>query len=294
MPWVESLDWSVLNSLRRYPIREGASVQSTDGYFSIPDALIVDFSLSASNDVTKRFYVSSIYSKLSSLTVQISDFSGVVVGSFDITTNTHELNKDYYLNATDDYVGAAGRLTIGDLSALSSQPAGLFNFLSSATELEPRTITPGLQGVSRIKFIDAAEGQHSLSGDVTLISRKNLKFSYVDDIVLLDVGDGLGLNAVCETTPCVKTLNGVSPDPTTGNISLLGLNCLSIVNSAQYTLSMEDTCCTPCAGCTDLEELTTRLTSLENRFLDLKNTYNAVNSHLNSYLSTVNASCACP
>jgi len=294
MPWIDSLDWSALNSLRRYPIREGLSAISSDGYFSLPDTLLVDFSLSASSDVTERFYISAIFNKLSSLVVEISDYSDVVVGTFEIIANTHTLNKDYYLNATDDYAGANGKLTVGILTDLSSQPSGSFKFLPEATEFEPRTIIPGIRGIDRIKFVDAVNGQHSLTGNVTLTSRRNLRFSYEAGTVLLDVGDGLGLNKQCAFTNCVKTINGVAPDPSNGNISLLGIKCLTIQSPAQYTIDMTDTCCTPCAGCTDLEELTTRLTSLENKFLDLKTGYSSVNSQLNTYLSTINSSCACP
>ena len=294
MPWVDSLDWSALNTLRRYPIREGLSALSTDGYFSIPDTLLVDFSLSASSDVSARFYISAIFNKLSSLIVEISDYSDVVVGTFEITVSTHTLNKDYYLNTTDAYVGASGKLTVGVLSDLNTQPSGSFKFSSEATELEPRTIIPGIRGIDRIKFVDSVNGQHSLTGSITLTSRRNLKFSYATGEVFLDVGDGLGLNKQCAVTNCVKTINGVAPDPTNGNISLLGIKCLTIQSPAQYTLEMLDTCCTPCAGCTDLEELTTRLTSLENKFLDLKTGYSSVNSQLNTYLSTINSSCACP
>jgi hypothetical protein len=297
MPWIDSLDWSALNSLRRYPIREGLSALSVDGSFSIPDTLIVDFTLCASSDVSRRFFISKIFNKLSSVIIEISAVGAtedVVVGSFEAFTATHIQDKDYYLAPTDLYVGANGKITLGSLAGLASQPSGIFSFLSAATELEPRTIIPGLQGIDRIIFTDALNGQHSLSGDVTLLSRNNLNFSYANSIVLLDVGDGLGLNKQCAITNCVQSINGVVPDPANGNISLLGINCLSIYSSAQYTLDMSDTCCTPCAGCGDLEELTVRLTSLENKFLDLKDSYNAVNSQLTTYLATINSNCACP
>ena len=110
----------------------------------------------------------------------------------------------------------------------------------------------------------------------------------------MDAGDNLGLNKECAVTTCVKSINGVAPDPATGNISFLGIDCLKVYSSAQYTIDLEDTCCTPCSGCNDLEELTSRLTSLENKFLDLKGSYNNVNAQLTNYLSTINSNCACP
>jgi hypothetical protein len=294
MPWIDSLDWTDLNSLRRYPLREGASATSIDEFFAIPDTLLVDFTLCATSDVARRFHISKIINKITSVIIEISDDFDVLVGVFNADKAQHAQDKDYYLNATNNYVGANGKLTIGIFEDLQTQPAGTFYFLKSATEFEPRTITPGLQGIDRLTFIDTQNGQYSLSGDVTLTSRSNLRFSYSADKVLLDAGDNLGLNKACTVNNCVKSINGVVPDPTSGDISLLGINCLNIYSDAQYTLSLEDTCCTPCSGCDDLEVLTTRLTSLENKFIDLKGTYNDVNSQLTNYLTTINSNCACP
>jgi hypothetical protein len=294
MPWVDSLDWTDQNSLRRYPLREGSSALSIDENFSIPDTLIVDFSLSATSEVTARFYISKIFNKLTSLTIEVSDAAGILTGIFEIDNYQHRLNKDYYMQPADSYVGANGKITIGGLSDLARQPAGEFYFNLTASEFEPRTIIPGLQGIDRISLIDSLNGSKSLTGSVTLTSRLNLNFTYESNKVLLDVGDGLGLNKPCITGNCVKSINGVLPDPVTGDISLLGINCLRVYSSAEHTLDFEDTCCTPCSGCNDLEELTTRLTSLENKFLELKTSYNSVNSQLTNYLTTINSNCACP
>jgi hypothetical protein len=294
MPWIDSLDWTDLNALRRYPLREGVSALSQDTVFSIPDTLIVDFTLCATSDISRRFFISKIINKVNSVLIEISDQYNVLVGTFYADKATHEQDKDYYLSATNEYVGANGKITIGTFQDLQTQPAGIFLFPLTSTELEPRTIIPGLQGVDRLTFIDTQNGQYSISGDATIVSRSNLRFSYLEDKILMDAGDNLGLNKACATTNCVKSINGVVPDPSSGDISLLGINCLNISSEAQYTLSMEDTCCTPCSGCDDLEVLTTRLTSLENKFIELKGTYNDVNSQLTNYLSTINSNCACP
>lgn len=297
MPWIDSLDWSALNALRRYPIREGASAVSTDGYFSLPDDLIVDLTLSASSDVTKRFHVSRLFNKLSSVVIEISDDAGAVVGTFSVDEATHTQDKVYYLTETNLFVGANGKMTVGSLTGISHQPAGNFSFLLSATEFEPRTIIPGIQGVDRIRFVDPLAGESSLTGDVTLRSRTNLRFSFDDgevtgNRVILDAGDNLGLNKECATSNCIQSINGVVPDGV-GNLSLLGIDCLAITSPGQYTLNLADTCCTPCSGCDDLEELTRRLTSLENKFLDLRGVYNNVDTQLTTYLATINSNCAC-
>jgi hypothetical protein len=293
MPWLDSLDWLSLNSLRRYPIREGSSCLSLDERFRIPDTLIVDFSLSASSDVTRRFYISQITNLLSAVSIQISDFSGTVVGVFDIQENTHTQDSNYYLNVSAAYTGASGKIVIGTLKNLLEQPAGIFTFPSSATEFEARTVVPSIEAIDRLTFTDPLLGSYSLTGDVTITTRNNLLFSKQGQTVFLDAGDGLGLNKTCFSSPCVKSVNGVLPNPVNGNISLIGLNCLKVYSEASYTLNLEDTCCTPCSGCDDLQELTSRLTSLENSFLNLRDGFNKVDNQLNMYLSTINSNCAC-
>jgi hypothetical protein len=292
MPWIDSLDWSSLNALRKYPIREGLSASSDDNLFSIPDTLIVDFSLCASSDVTKRFYISNIFNKLTAVVITISDDEDVVVGTFE--TTTQENDTTYYLNPTADYTRANGKLTVGSFKDLQYQPSGSFSFSITATEFEPRTIIPGLKGIDRISFTDAINGEQSLTGSVLLASRNNLIFSYADNRVYMDAGGDIGLNKPCVTGNCVKSINGVKPDPETGDIGLVGIDCLSIFSEQEHTLNIEDLCCVPCAGCNDLEELTSRTIELENKLLDLRDLYNQANSQLQTYLNTINSNCECP
>lgn len=296
MPWIDSLDWTGLNALRRYPLREGVSATSIDGAFSIPDTLIVDFTLCASSDVSRRFYISKIYNNITSVIIEFSDFSEIVLGTVEIISSQHTQDQDYYIVPTNQYAGANGKITINSLADLKQQPVGVFTFIANSTEFEPRTIIPGIAGIDRISFTDTQNGSSTFTGDIVITSRSNLLFSYnsAENEVLLDAGDNLGLSSECAFTNCVKSINGVSPDPSSGNLNLIGVNCLKISNTEQYTLDISDTCCAPCSGCNDLEELTTRLTSLENNFLNLKDSYNNVNAQLTTYLSTINSNCACP
>jgi hypothetical protein len=286
-----------LNALRRYPLREGCSALSSDGQFRLPDTLIVDFSLAASSDASRRFYVSKVFNKLTAVILEISDNIGEPVGVVEIDATSHVQDSDYYITPTNSYIGAGGRITIGTLTDLAQQPAGSFEFSQSATEFETRTIIPSLQGVDRIEFIDSKNGSSSLTGNVKITARNNVNFSYSGVLeynrVFLDVGDGLGLNKPCDSTNPIRTINGISPDDS-GNISFLGVSCVKVSSQDLAVLDIEDTCCTPCSGCNDLEELTLRLTTLEARLLDLKTNYSMVNAHLSTYLSTINSNCACP
>ena len=293
MPWIDSLDWSSLNSLRRYPLREGASALSDNELFSIPDTLITDFSLSATSDVTARFYISQLVNNLTSVTIQISDQLGTVVGSITAEQTANE-DVDYYMTASSLYSGANGKITVGSFKDLIYQPAGTFTFNFTATEFEPRTIVPSIKGIDRIIFYDTANDSYSLTGNVKIAARTNTRFFYNGGRALLDAGDELGLNAPCEGQIAIKTINGVAPDPLTGNINLIGLDCLNVTSPQDYSLELSDTCCTPCSGCDDLQELTGKLTGLENSIVAMKDNYSSISTQLNMYLATINSNCACP
>jgi hypothetical protein len=293
MPWIDSLDWASLNALRRYPLREGTSALSNDESFSIPDTLITDFSLSATSDVTSRFYISTIVNNISSVTIEISDQTGSVVGTIE-AADISQNDTDHYLNPSSLYAGANGKITIGSFKDLAYQPSGTFKFSFISTEFEPRTIVPGVKGIDRIIFYDTVNSYYSLTGNVKIAARTNTQFAYNGSRVFLDAGDELGLNAPCESQIAIKTINGVAPDPITGNINLIGLDCLGVTNDAENSLSLADTCCTPCSGCDDLELLTTKLIALENSILTMKDNYNNVSTQLSMYLATINSNCACP
>lgn len=295
MAFIDSLDYLNLNSLRRYPLREGSSVTSLDGNFVLPDSLIVDCQLATGGAVQERYYISKFFNKLSAFTVEVSaHLSGAVVGSFNVDVTAHVENAEYYMAETVDFTGANGKIVIGSVADLRTQPSGEFAFNIAATEFEARVSPPSLKGIPRIKFTDDVAGVKVVTGTVVVAARSNLRFTYDDPegYVVLDAGDNLGLNKQCANDKCIKTIDGVGPNAS-GNINLIGLNCLSVANTAANTLYFSDTCCTPCSGCEDLADLTSRLISLENNFLTLKIYYNSLNAQLTTYLSTTNANCSC-
>jgi hypothetical protein len=297
MAGYEVLEFLNTNSLRSYPIREGLSATDTTGQFVIPTQFIVDFNMSATTSVATRFFISKIVNNFTSVVVEISDNSNIIVGTFSILFSSHTEYNDYYLTVSDpSYTGANAKLTVDDVSVFTNLPTGTFLFTLATSELEPRTSYPTLNGVSQVTVTDTQGNSFSLSGNVTIVARNNLRFRYdnVSGVLYLDAGNGLGLNTTCTLTNCIERINGVAPDPVTGNFTLLGVDCTAISNSAPGTLTIDDTCCTPCSGCTELSELTNRVTGLEAKYLDLSSFYTTLNTQLSTYLSTINSSCSCP
>jgi hypothetical protein len=293
---IDNLDFLNLNSLRNYPIREGLSRVSTDGGFTIPNNFLVELQLAATYDPSRRFYISKLSNFESEITVQISDYSGAIVGVFVITTATHTTYKEYYLEATEAFVGATGIMTICSLQNIQETPTGNFTFTPQATEFEARTSIPALKGINRLIFKTAAGKTFGVTGDVEILARTNVRFSQepITGMIVVDAAEGIGLNADCAALyPCIKTINSIPPD-SDGNFTLDFSSCASLTTIPAGTgLLLEDVCCKPCQGCNDIAELTNRLSSLESQLLTLRTYYDNLNNLFIQYKTTVDFTCDC-
>lgn len=295
MASIDNLDFLNLNSLRNYPIKEGLSRIDSTGAFEIPNDFIVDAQIAATYDVTKRFYISKFSNFEDYIIIEISDDADVIAGSFTINTTTHTVYQKYEMTPTVDYGGATGILVIGDLGGISGAPAGSFVFTLATTELEARAVVPGLRGVNRLIFVNTAGQEFTLTGDVKIEARTNLRFKLGEDNrVILDAGNDIGLNVDCgDDARCIETINLIPPDED-GNFTLDFSDCAALTPIPANTgLLLQDTCCKPCMGCDDITELTERLTALESSLLGLRNYYDSLNQIFDNFKTTVNYTCDC-
>jgi len=297
MPYIDNLEYENLNALRSYPIRDGLSKTDISGLFVIPNDFIVDIQIAPGGSVSNTFFISQIINELQTYILTISDNSNNVVGTFTIPSAGFIQNSVYYLTTVPgNYNSANGSITIGSLNTVINQPAGIYNFSISATELLPKTIIVSINAVNQLSFTDSLGNLQTLTNFVNVEVRNNLRFTFdsVDSLLLLDAGNGLGLNTNCTTPTCVQSINGIVPDPTTGNISFIGLGCSTVSTTTTATLTLNDSCCTPCSDCTDLSVLTSRVNQLETSYNNIKNFYNYLNTELTAFNNTVSASCVCP
>jgi hypothetical protein len=297
MPYVENLDFLNLNTLRNFPLKEGVDRTSTTSgvAFVIPNDFLVDLSLAASADPTKRFYISELINHTDQVTLTLMDDSSVALGSFVIPVSAHTLYKDYYLIPSAGYVGATGKLTVGTLTGLQSTLTGTFTFAITSTEVEMRTIVPYQGSISRFHFINADGTNFSLTGNVTFVARANVKFRLSDgNVVNIDAGDGLGLNAPCTTVaPPIRFINNVGPDAN-GKISILSNDgCIQITGAASNTLNITNTCCKPCLGCEEINDLTERAMTIETDMLKLREHYMQMTNLVTQFGTLVGVQCTC-
>lgn len=298
MPSIDSLDFLNANALRNFPLKEGVSRVSTLGEFTIPNDFIVDLQVAVSYDPAKRYYISRIVNFEDVITIEISNDVASLVGSFSIVKSNHWQYKEYLMSPADNFNGAVGVACITSLTSMGEQPQGAFLFTLASAELEARCSVPALKGINRLVFQNTTGESYSLSGDVIIEARQNLRFKLDPDVenkIILDAGNGLGLNTICsDELKCIKTINGIPPD-SDGNFTLDFSDCATLTPIPAGTgLLLEDICCKPCVGCNDIEELTTRLMTTETGLLQLRNYYDSLLSLFTDFKTTATFTCDCP
>ncbi len=294
MAIAENLDFLNQNSLRNFPLKEGLSALSLSDEFVIPESFLLDCSLAMSSNIDRTYYVSKVQNTPEIITVEISDDLDVVAGLFTITVDTHETYGEYFLAPSADYVGANGRLTVGDLRDISNLQTGIFHFEITSTELEMRCVVPSLNAINRMLFIDEKGLTHAMTGNVTIVARNNLKFRKSGDVIFLDAGDGLGLNKDCiDELPCIRTIRNVAGDDD-GNFTFLGADCAQFSEmTTPPGLMLQETCCKPCMGCDEISELTERVMHLEVDLLRLKEYAQRTQEIIAQFSQTTSYNCEC-
>jgi len=218
-----------------------------------------------------------------------------VVGTFTIEAGTFTENQVCSLvTSPGSYQVATGKLTVGSLEGMSLAPTGTYSFSLTSAEFLSRTIMTSLVGVSSITFQDDRGITNTLQGNVNIVARTNLRFTYDSgsNTLTLDAGEGLGLNTACVEPTYITRINGVTPDEN-GNISILGVGCTGITTSSSASLTINDECCVPCSGCTDLATLTARLTQLESDLTSLQSYFQFLQGAQSNFDAATNASANC-
>lgn len=289
---MNNLDFLNQNSLRSYPIREDLSQKSVDSLFTIPNNFMVDLMLCTGAAITTRFYISKVSNFPEQIVVEICDDTSVVAGTFSVPSTQAKYTSVYFV-PTPAYATARGKLTIGFLNTMASSPIGIYTFLIGATELEMRTVIPALPGVNSLTFTDTNGANISLTGDVQIKARSNLRFRYNSGTVYMDAGNGLGLNNTCQdgTIP-ITSINGVAPD-SDGNFTLSFTDCGTFVPSTNG-LILDDSCSRPCLGCAEIETLTVRTMQVESDLIKLRTYYDALLANITQLGNVVNYNCELP
>jgi hypothetical protein len=183
-----------------------------------------------------------------------------------------------------------GKVVIGSLTNIMKS-SGSFNFALAGGRLEPTVIRPDLRGVSALYVKNIEEISEAIQGDVVLEAGTNFRIDVVaasggePNRIRLSAIDGAGLNQNCSCSenrdlPAIKTINGLPPD-NNGNFVLQGDDCLKL-QGITAGLKITDECSKPCCGCSELNVVTTTLTTVLNQVTSLENLAYRLETALNA------------
>lgn len=257
--------WLDSNSARMYPLVDGVSATSVEGYV-LPHDLIVDMRLAApaSYDAT-QFYISQLAAYGTGLVITIS-----VEGTGAVASVTVPLlgftEYSVYTVAPLPGFEVGGTIVIGTSAAVIGAAFSSYNFLLAATQILPTVIFPTVPSVTSITFVDAFGVSTQLTGAVVITAGANATLTVVGQSLEFAMDSGVVLNDPCGSdtggtnrSP-VRSIAGVSPD-VSGNIDLIGTACL-VISNAVNALQLSDSCAQPCCGSADLDALVASVSSL--------------------------------
>lgn len=277
---VWNVDWLNENSQRRYPLAEDATVFDTSGSFTLPDDFIVDAIIPVHADPSidpSLFHVAAVNIFGAGVTVALG-YNGTIIGSIAIDVASFVRNNSYTISCTSPFFDTIGKIVIGSLDTVL-QSAGSFSFDLAGARLVPTVIKPDIRGISAIYIDNNGTLSAPIQNDVVLQAGRNFLINVVSvpgepDRIVFNAIDGSEMAQGCDcdensALPCIKTINGIPPDPS-GNFTLLGDDCL-LLDQIANGIKLNDQCSKPCCGCTELdivrqtlEFMVTQANSLEN------------------------------
>ena len=269
MAW--NTEWLNENSSRAYPFKEDMILTDIAKAIRIPNNLIVDLCLVAPADFEALFYLSRIVYSGTTITLTLSVVGGGEFASISINSSTHVTNTAYNIIGQAAMDDVRGRITLGDLSGISTQlMQGVFDFDTESTLFEARAVRPDLRGVRTIRVIkaDGTVGE-SLYGALQLVEGLNIKLTYVpatNGIRIDSLATDLETTCLCDASqikpPPIRTINSVPAD-SGGNFTLEALEeCLEIAPGSNK-LTLTDKCAKPCCGCSELTFITQQMAILK-------------------------------
>lgn len=259
------------NSQRSYPLVDSATKTDTTGSFVIPNDFLVGMDIPVSpamNMETGRFFIYQIGLFASGVQLIVAYDTGteiVNVASALVPFTNFKRNSVFALAGIDPFDDIVGKVVIGRLDTIQTQPAGLFTFALEDSQIEPQAVRPMIRGITAFKIANAAGTvSERLYGDVELVAGSNMSLNVVVDAtqtkIIFNALSGAGTIDPCvcegeaELVPCIRSINGIYPTPD-GNFTFTGDSCLQF-EGITNGLKVTDNCCTPCCGCEELETIT--------------------------------------
>lgn len=265
-----NVEWPNVNAQRKYPFSQSASLASGD--FTLPDDLLVDFSLPVNVAVASNptlFHLKQL-SVFGTGVLFSFAYNNTVFATVSVSASGFTEYATYVIQGTGILSDSKGWLTIGSLATILKYP-GSYVFTTTTGRLLPTVIKPRLATVSSLSVVNGESVSVPISGDISLIAGNNVRLRVGSTgglpTISIDAISGAGTVATCECTdvdelsPCIRTINGVIPD-VNGELTLRGSECISIT-AGTAELILEDTCSAPCCDCRELAVVTSTMEEMQ-------------------------------
>jgi len=301
-------EWLNSNSTRNYPIAENLSRRDVNDVFTIPNSLVVASQISHPSSYRNGFfYISKLSISSTNIIVFISFSPQDGTPTYEISSiNISTINFTQYSNF--GFVGSGsnnsviGTLTIGNVSETIKQGIGVFEFDANSTFFEVNTTFISIPAIkSAIIYDSSGDLIYTASEVLKLRAGRNIRLTYEN--FNSDAYGAIRIDAIadentipepdaCENQssfvlPCIKTINGVGPDPS-GHFWVDDSDCIEITdNAADHSILIKDTCAKSCCGCADLSTLTVALEALRDQEEMLKQLISSTQSQQSEMLANI-------
>lgn len=298
------LDWISTRATQSYPLADdvsGISIQNTP----IPDSLLLDLRIYAPSiyDIDyNKFYLKQIKDQRYTLSFVIGyqdkecliaegipktiGLTNSVQDRYFILAPIKNQNIEWFQKLTGGIcIGNTIQYTYGTLF-FSFQTAKLNRSCVSIIDFQ---ISECIQNIQ--------VGNEKLTGQVILQAGEGINIDVVDNTISISL-DHQYLSQLLQSAITdlygipVKTINGVLPDQN-GNISITGVDCVSINPLSKGTISISNPCSKPCCDSSDTEAIESALQIVKQKqatiiqyYVNMANNINYMQSNLSTLMST--------
>ena len=293
-----NVEWPNVNSQRKFPLAQDATLVDASGSFELPADLIVDFVFPVHVATTPTvdptlFHVSQVAIFGTGVILSFA-YNGAVFSTVNIPTTGFEPYSTYPVLGADAFFDSRGWITIGKLEN-TLKSAGAFEFDLAGGRLLPTTIRPDIRSVTSITVSDVNGTGVPLTGDIALFAGDNFRFRverkedfpprtkdriYFEALSTDGFEEDCDCNELDESAPCIRTINGVTPSAE-GAFQLTGSACIEIQTTGNG-VRLVDRCSEPCCDCRELEVVATGLALLAQQVADLEYLANRLEREMNT------------
>ena len=289
-------EWLNQNAGRAYPFEENMARIPKDANGNLiptarlPNYVIVDLIFTMPDVGSERLYLSQLAAVGNLLTMVLSRVSdGQTVAAVTVDRLTHVANTSYAVAGINAWFDARGWITIGDLRNLDRDLAeGLYNYESSQTLFEARTVRPALRGVRSLRTVNLNNVSDYLYGHVALLAGDNIRLEYDESVngIWINAEPNAGYKEACDCesavqTNLVRTINGIPLQ----DVVLVGDGECVEVKTSGNKIIISDKCSEPCCGCPELDFLTETLKIVETSLNRIEEYANSLSDRLTTFIT---------